>query len=283
MNPRSATPSPAKILASASCKEARKLLRAFQNWWVGGYKTAFVILLSAAHLQGQNVAPQPPPLAPAIAQQMAEMRQKLVDWAQLDRYRAENATLPMPAPGEQRVVFCGDSITDGWGRSGGAFFPGKPYVNRGIGGQTTPQMLVRFQQDVVHLHPAAVLILAGTNDIAGNTGPSTEQMIEDNFASMAAIARQNGIKVILASILPVYAYSWNPAIQPVPIIRSINQWLKDYCAREQCTYLDYYTTLADEKGAMKPGLASDGVHPTVQGYAIMAPLAEAAISQALQQ
>jgi lysophospholipase L1-like esterase len=203
------------------------------------------------------------------------------DWPNLGRYRAENEALPPPAAGEKRVVFFGDSITDGWGRSVGVFFPGKPYVNRGISGQTTPQMLIRFQQDVVRLHPAAVVILAGTNDIAGNTGPTTNQMIEDNFTSMTDIARQSGIKVVFASILPAYAYPWKPEIKPVERIRELNAWLKDFCAKHKCVYLDYYSAMADEKGAMLPGLASDGVHPTAQGYTVMAPLAEKAIAHAL--
>jgi lysophospholipase L1-like esterase len=205
------------------------------------------------------------------------------DWPDLGRYRAENEALAPPAPNTKRVVFFGDSITDAWGRSEatGVFFPGKPYVNRGISGQTTPQMLVRFQQDVVHLHPAAVVILAGTNDIAGNTGPTTQQMIEDNYASMAAIAQQNGIKVVFASIPPAFAYPWKPGIQPVRRTRELNKWLQDFCAKNGCIYLDYYSSMADAKGAMLPGLSSDGVHPTAQGYAVMAPLAEHAIGQAL--
>ncbi len=205
------------------------------------------------------------------------------DWPDLGRYRAENEALAPPAPHTQRVVFFGDSITDAWGRSEatGVFFPGKPYVNRGISGQTTPQMLVRFQQDVVHLHPAAVVILAGTNDIAGNTGPSTQQMIEDNYASMAAIAKRNGIKVVFASITPAFAYPWKPGIQPVQRIRELNKWLQDFCVKNGCVYLDYYSSMADAKGAMLPGLSSDGVHPTAQGYAVMAPLAERAIARAL--
>src|ERR1700719_1151707 len=150
------------------------------------------------------------------------------DWPDLGRYRAENEALAPPAPNVQRVVFFGDSITDAWGRSEttGVFFPGKPYVNRGISGQTTPQMLVRFQQDVVHLHPAAVVILAGTNDIAGNTGPETPEMIEDNFVSMAAIAKQSGIRLVIASILPAFAYPWKPGIQPADQIRALNACLK---------------------------------------------------------
>jgi lysophospholipase L1-like esterase len=226
---------------------------------------------------------------PTLSQQVAHMEDQLKDWPQFHRYAADNAALP-PAgnpsdPATARVVFYGDSITDGWGRwaDTGTFFPGKPYIDRGISGQTTPQMLVRFQQDVVHLHPAAVVILAGTNDIAGNTGPSTPQMIEDNFTSMADIARASGIKVILASITPAYNYPWKPGIDPVPTIRELNAWLKDYCAKQGLTYLDYYSAMSDEKGAMKPGLAKDGVHPTAQGYAIMGPLAEAAIAKALQK
>ena len=205
------------------------------------------------------------------------------DWPDLARYRAENEALPPAAPDVQRVVFFGDSITDAWGRSEttGVFFPGKGYVNRGISGQTTPQMLVRFQQDVVHLQPAAVVILAGTNDIAGNTGPSTQQMIEDNYTSMAEIAKQNGIKVVFASITPAFAYPWKPGIQPVERIRELNKWLQDFCSRNGCVYLDYYSSMADANGAMLPGLSSDGVHPTAKGYSVMAPLAERAIAQAL--
>ena len=205
------------------------------------------------------------------------------DWPQLARYRADNATLRAPAPGEQRVVFYGDSITDAWGRIAdtGTFFPGKPYVNRGISGQTTPQMLVRFEQDVIHLHPTVVVILAGTNDIAGNTGPSTPAMIEDNFRAMTAIARQNGIKVVLASITPATSYPWRAGIAPVATIREVNGWLRDFCGVQHLVYLDYYSAMADDKGAMKPGLAKDGVHPTAAGYAVMGPLAEGAIKQAL--
>lgn len=253
-----------------------------------GYTLAASMLFAVSPLLAQTT---PTPAAASTApsaqtpEQIAGMQAKLNDWPQLDRYRAENAALPAPAAGEQRVVFYGDSITDSWGRrpGTGTFFPGKPYVNRGISGQTTPQMVVRFQQDVIRLHPAVVVILAGTNDVAGNTGPSTAAMTEDNFASMAAIARQNGIKVVLASITPAYAYPWKPSVQPVPAIHEINQWLKEYCAREHCVYLDYYSSLVDDKGGMRPGLSFDGVHPTAAGYAIMGPLAEAAIAQALGQ
>lgn len=206
----------------------------------------------------------------------AWMTAELQDWAQLGRYRAADAALTARAPG--RVVFYGDSITDGWVENGGKFFPGKPYVNRGISGQTTPQMLVRFRQDVVDLHPEAVVILAGTNDIAGNTGPSTQGMIEDNFKGMVEIAKANGIRVILSSVLPVAKYPWRPEIaDPAGKIEALNAWLKGYCAQEKLTYLDYWSAMAGPDGGMKPGISIDGVHPNAEGYAIMEPLAEKAI------
>jgi lysophospholipase L1-like esterase len=220
----------------------------------------------------------------ATAKQIATMQAKLADWPQLGRYKAANAALAPAAAGEQRVVFYGDSITDGWGRKAGTestFFPGKPYVNRGISGQTTPQMVVRFRQDVINLHPAAVVILAGTNDIAGNTGPMTPEMTEDNFRSMADLAHANGIKVILASITPAFDYPWKRGMEPAPKIRALNAWLKDYCEQNGYTYLDYYTALTDDEGGMKLGTSSDGVHPTAKGYAIMEPLAQAAINKTL--
>ncbi|MGI4853462.1 MAG: SGNH/GDSL hydrolase family protein [Janthinobacterium lividum] len=204
------------------------------------------------------------------------------DYANLQRYRTANAALsPAMEPG--RVVFFGDSITDAWGNGANAktFFPGKPYLDRGISGQTTPQMLIRFQQDVVALKPAAVLILAGTNDIAGNTGVSSLEMTEDNFRSMAAIAAANQIKVIMASVLPVDDYAWRRGLHPAEKVRTLNAWMKTFCAANGCTYLDYYTALATPEGAMKPGTSKDGVHPTAEGYAIMAPLAQGAIEHAM--
>jgi acyl-CoA thioesterase I len=224
----------------------------------------------------------PPATAQAdAAKQIAAMQKKLDDWPQLGRYRAANAALPPAAAGEKRVVFYGDSITDAWAQHSDWFFPGKPYVGRGISGQTTPQMLVRFQQDVVHLKPAVVVILAGTNDIAGNTGPSTPEMIEDNFESMVAIAKANNISVVLASILPADHYAWKPGVEPAEQIRAMNQRLKALAAREGLVYLDYYTAMVNEHGGLDPELAKDGVHPTEKGYAIMAPLAEKAIAEAL--
>jgi lysophospholipase L1-like esterase len=217
-------------------------------------------------------------------QKYATMKAQLQDWPALSRYRKADQELAPPAAGVPRVVFMGDSITDIWGRMKGTgqFFPGKPYVNRGISGQTTPQMLVRFQQDVVDLHPAVVLILAGTNDIAGNTGPTTNNMIENNYRSMAEIAQANHIRVIFASITPAAAYPWRPGIDPVERIHEVNEWLQQYCKQNGFVYLDYYDALALPDGAMKPGISFDGVHPNAKGFAIMAPLAEKAISKALK-
>ena len=222
-------------------------------------------------------APPPPPPPPPAPPRVVPPQ----DFPNLQRYRDADAALPPPAT-EQRVVFMGDSITDNWGRGAatGPFFPGEPYINRGIGGQTTPQMLIRFQQDVVHLKPAVVLINAGTNDIAGNTGPSTPEMIEDNLTSMVQIAQSNGIRVVLASITPVHDYPWRPGIFPTEKILAVNHWMQTFCATNHCTYLDYYTAMADPQGAMLPGYSSDGVHPLAKGYAIMAPLAEQAIAAA---
>src|SRR5579862_5192886 len=207
------------------------------------------------------------------------------DFGQLARYGDANATLGPPAAGENRVVFFGDSITDMWKLED--YFPGKPYVNRGIGGQTTPQMLVRFRQDVINLQPKVVIILAGTNDIAGNTGPMRLQDIEANYASLAELARVQNIKVIYCSVLPVHNYT--PKSQDFFAQRSpekiltLNRWLKDYCAESSnsCTYLDYFSALVDDKGLMKKDLADDGLHPNTAGFKIMAPLAEAAIEKAL--
>jgi len=237
---------------------------------------------------GQTTAAPPAttvaPAAPALsAKEIAAMEAKLADWPQLARYRADNAALGPVGQGEQRVVFYGDSITDGWGRrpDTGDFFPGKPYVNRGISGQTTPQMVVRFRQDVINLRPAAVVILAGTNDVAGNTGPMTPEMTEDNFRSMVDLAKANGIRVIIASITPAADYPWRKGLAPAPKIRALNDWLKGYCVNHSVTYLDYYSAMVDENGGMKPGISFDGVHPNAKGYTIMAPLAQAAIDKTL--
>lgn len=224
----------------------------------------------------QNPAPDE-----AEARRRAQQERLLNDWPNLARYREANAALGEPAPGEQRVVFIGNSITDGWARHFDAHFPGKPYVGRGIGGQTTPQMLVRFRQDVIALDPAVVVILAGTNDIAGNTGPATDEMIQDNLASMAELAKAHGIRVVLSSILPVYDYPWRPGLNPGPRIVAINKWLREYAEANDMVYLDYHSAMADERLGLPAELAGDGVHPTEQGYLVMARLAEAAIQRAL--
>jgi len=225
------------------------------------------------------------PVASLTPQQIAGMQKLGADWARLGRYRPNNEILKPPAPGEQRVVFFGDSITDAWGRRGDEtkFFPGKPYVNRGISGQTTAQMLVRFRQDVVDLQPKLVVILAGTNDIAGNTGLASLQMIEENFESMDEIAKANHIKVVLSSVLPVSDYPWRRGLHPANKVRELNAWLKNYAATHGDVYLDYYSAMTNADGGLDARLASDGVHPTPAGYAIMAPLAEKAIAQALSK
>ncbi len=205
------------------------------------------------------------------------------DWANLKKYEEENRKLAPPKSGEKRVVFIGNSITEGWVSTDPDFFKGKPYVGRGIGGQTTPQMLVRFRQDVIDLKPTVVVILAGTNDIAGNTGPTTLENILGNIISMAELARANKIKVVLSSVLPVYDYPWKPGLQPADKIVALNKMIKDYANENKMVYLDYYSAMVDERKGMKKELADDGVHPTLEGYKIMEPLAEKAIANALKK
>jgi lysophospholipase L1-like esterase len=206
------------------------------------------------------------------------------DFGQLARYREANAALAPPTAGENRVVFFGDSITDIWHLD--QYFPGKPYVNRGIGGQTTPQMLVRFRQDVIDLHPKVIVMLAGTNDIAGNTGPIRNEDIEANYASMAELAAANHIRVVFSSVLPVHNYTEKSkdffAQRPRERILALNEWLKDYCAKNHLVYLDYFSALVDDNGMLKHDLADDGLHPNAAGYKIMAPLAEKAIEKAMK-
>jgi lysophospholipase L1-like esterase len=228
--------------------------------------------------------PTPPRRPEQVTQRRTVEEERLHnDWANLARYRAENATLGPPRPGAQRVVFMGNSITEGWARYFDTMFPGRPYVGRGIGGQTTPQMVVRFRQDVIALQPAVVVILAGTNDIAGNTGPSTLEMIQDNLASMADLAKASGIRVVLSSVLPVYDYRWRPGLEPAPKIIALNAWMKKYAATHGAVYLDYHTAMADARGGLRRELGDDGVHPNEAGYRVMAPLAERAIAEALRR
>jgi lysophospholipase L1-like esterase len=223
---------------------------------------------------------------------MALMRNdvRLRDWAILARYRDANRSLAAPASSDSRVVFMGDSITDLWQQPRyGGFFPGKPYVDRGISGQTTPQMLIRFRPDVIDLKPKAVVILAGTNDIAGNTGPMTNEEIEGNLASMTELAAANRIRVVLASVTPVSAYHVaspsavpQTTARPMARIHELNDWIKSYAAAHGAVYLDYFSAMTDSSGLMRPELTEDDLHPNAKGYAIMGPLAEAAITRALK-
>ena len=234
---------------------------------------------------------QPKPDCDAVTKRLADAERKLNDWAELSRYANANEQVAPPKKGETRVVFIGDSITDLWDDNGfGGFFPGKPYINRGIGGQTTPQMLLRFHADVIDNQPKVFVLLAGTNDISGNTGPMTLKQTGDNISVMAEMARSHGIKVVLSSVLPVSdtvrKENGDLFIQtrsrPLAKIVEMNEWLKKYAAREGFTYLDYYSAMVDEKGFVKDGLTFDGLHPNAKGYAIMTPLAGQAISKALK-
>ncbi len=239
--------------------------------------------------------PAPGPSSDPCAEtktQISRLETRLRDWPALARYRDANGKVATPAKDEQRVVFMGDSITDGWDDPKyNGFFPGKPYIDRGISGQTTPQMLIRFRADVIALQPKVVVILAGTNDIAGNTGPMTLGAIEDNLTSMAELARAKKIHVVFASLLPISDYEktkeGKPIIRsvqrPPEQIKALNEWMKNYAAANGGTYLDYYSAMADDKGFLKDELSEDGLHPNQKGYDVMTPLAERAISAALKK
>ena len=202
------------------------------------------------------------------------------DWPNLRRYRNENAKVK---PGEHKVVFMGNSITDGWIKISPDFFSNNSYLDRGIGGQTTPQMLIRFRQDVINLQPKVVLLLAGINDIAGNTGPSSLEMIENNIASMAQLAKANKIKVILCSVLPAAFFPWRRDIDPVQNVIDLNKWIKDYADKNGFIYVDYYSSMVDERKGMNENYTKDGVHPNLAGYKVMEPLAMKAIAKALRK
>jgi len=255
------------------------------------FQLGLVLLSGMRGLAQQSPPPATAPQARPLTgserlQQWRQSRRSIYmnDFGELSRYRDANAVLPAPAPGESRVVFFGDSITDGWHLD--ESFPGKlNYINRGIGGQTTSQMLVRFRQDVIDLEPKVVVILAGTNDIAGNTGPIPLAGIEANYTTLAELARQHHIKVIYSSILPVHEYTPQAGDmftqRPPEKILALNAWLKDFCSANGSLYLDYFSAMVDDRGFLKKDLADDGLHPNKAGYKIMAPLADAAITTAL--
>lgn len=234
----------------------------------------FTVLLFVVQINAQQVLSK---------EEMDNINKLKTDWPDLNRFKEENAKLSAPVAGENRVVFMGNSITIGWIEWDPGFFKDKPYVDRGISGQTTPQMLVRFRQDVVDLKPAVVVILAGINDIAENTGPSTLEMIEGNLSSMCEIAKANNIKVVLSSVLPANIFPWRRTINPAEKVFDLNKWIKEYAAHNNLVYLDYYTTMVDEEMGLKKELTYDGVHPNLEGYKVMEPMAEKAIQEALSR
>jgi lysophospholipase L1-like esterase len=268
-------------------------------------------VLSSTAAMAQTAPAAPPAAAPAataaapvtipesptaadiepMLKELQRVKVRLDDWPMLSRYRDANAAVAPPAAGEARVVFMGDSITDSWDDPKyGGFFPGKPYINRGISGQTTPQMLLRLRADVLAHKPKVMVLLAGTNDIAGNTGQMTLEQIQGNIETMAELCKLHGIKVVLASILPVSNYHYKPEDwrgpqtyrRPIEKVRAMNDWLKTYASANGHVYLDYWTATVDAQGMLKTELSTDDLHPNAAGYAIMAPLAEAAIAEALK-
>lgn len=259
-------------------------------------KASIISLLCYGAMAAQSAAP------PAIQNcqeellvvkdRLARLETYLKDWPKLGYYREANAQVAVLKKNELRVVFMGDSITDYWDNPGyGGFFPTKAYINRGISGQITPQMLIRFRQDVIALQPRVVVILAGTNDIAGNIGPATFSDIENNLATMSELAGAHRIRIVLASLLPVSDYNRTrdgkalirTTHRPLDRIKTLNSWIKQYAADNGHIYLDYFTAIADEKEMLKEDLSNDGVHPNSKGYSVMAPLAEAAIKRALKK
>jgi lysophospholipase L1-like esterase len=249
----------------------------------------FSSIFIAFSLSAIAQTPTPSPDALTVEKQRADRIQaRFNDFAQLARYREANSKLAPPAKDENRVVFMGDSITDGWKLA--EYFPNQPFVNRGISGQTTSQMLLRFRPDVIDLKPKAVVILAGTNDIAGNTGPMTLEQIEENIASMVELAHANGINVVLSSILPVSDYNTNKEGKPIvrtvqrqpAQILALNTWIKNFCAERKLVYLDYFSATVDDKGFLKAEIANDGLHPNAEGYKIMQKLAAEAVAKALK-
>jgi len=235
---------------------------------------SLLLLLFTLPVAAQTPAPAAPPAPVPVRPQ------QLPDWPNLARYRQADLDLAAPAPKESRVVFMGDSITQGWHLD--QSFPQKPYINRGISGQTSPQMVLRFHQDVIALKPKVVIILAGTNDVAQNTGPITAEETLNNIAAMAEMATQNGIRVVLCSVLPAYDFGWRKGLEPAPKIAALNKLIQAYALEHKYVYVNYYAAMQDERGGLPETLSKDGVHPLPAGYALMAPLAQKGIDQALK-
>jgi lysophospholipase L1-like esterase len=237
----------------------------------------FVVFLGCSAMAQPAASPE----VRAMERRIAAQQHMLMDWAGLTRYGSDDAEIRPPKPGEDRVVFLGDDITEKWGRGESKFFPGKPYINRGIAGQTSPQMLVRFRQDVIDLKPKVVVIQAGTNDLAAIMGPMTQGTMADNFMTMTELAKMHGIRVVLASVTPVCdCYTKQTGLRPQGKIIGLNGWIKDYAAESGSVYLDFYSALADGRN-FKKELTGDGLLPNDAGYSVMAPLAEQAIARAL--
>ena len=252
----------------------------------------FIIAMMATCVFGISAVAQTPTPTPdpnPDKTRADRLQARLNDFANFARYHDANTKLAPPTKGENRVVFMGDSITDGWKLD--QYFPGQPYVNRGISGQTTPQMLLRFRPDVIDLKPKVVVILAGTNDISGNTGPTTLETIEGNLTSMVELAHANGINVVLATVMPVSDYNKDrtgkqvirTVQRPPAQINELNGWIKKLCADRGLVYLDYFTPMADDKGLLKEDIANDGLHPNAKGYELIRPLASDAIKTALKK
>lgn len=277
------------------CGEKRLDFGHMRRWaTVSAMGLLVALLVAPAMAQQANTTSAAPALTPkeieALQQYKAQTEVMLKDWPNLKRFYEEDMALPQPGKDEKRVVFMGDSITQGWMNHGTdaspanpGFFPGKPWIDRGISGQTTPQMLLRFRQDVIDLKPSAVVIFAGTNDVAGNTGDMTAEQTEANLASMAELAHVHHIRVVLCSILPAYDFPWRPGREPAPKIVAINKWIKDYADSNGDVYVDFYSAMVDSRGGLPANLSHDGVHPNPAGYAIMNPLVEAGIAKALGQ
>ena len=270
-------------------KHNHKRREAMMSPIIRRYIISIVGLMISSCAPAQETTSQTSSDQAAAYQKKAHEEQLLNDWADLARYRAEDEAMPAPSEPETRVVFMGDSITENWGMMGnpqlpslGKFFPGKPYVNRGITAQTSPQMLVRFRQDVIGLKPKVVVILAGANDIAENTGKMRLVDTENNLQSMSDLARANGIKVVLCSLLPAKDFWWHKGLDPSPKIKALNDWIRTYAAGRNFPYADYYSALVDNEGGLRANLTLDGVHPNGKGYAVMAPIAQNGIDAALK-